>query len=454
MTDVQTLVAQAIAEDPVVEKMSREEPTWWWNAPVPSVQETLDASSIPAGIVDEAAARFRRFAPWMRAHFSDSLRTGGVLESPLVHETGMVRALNDLHATPLQGNLWFKRDDSLPVSGSVKARGGIHEVLEVAERIAHESGLLALDDDYRRLDEGRIRALFAEHGITVGSTGNLGLSIGLLAAELGFSASVHMSADAKAWKKALLRTRGATVIEHEGDFSEAVDAGRALAAADPSVHFVDDEGSLSLFAGYAVAGRRLAGQLRAFDVPVDVEHPLFVYLPCGVGGAPGGITYGLKQVFGEHVHCIFVEPVGAPAMTLGVRMGLHDRVSAHDLGLPGRTAADGLAVSRPSRLVGEALGNVIDGFVTLRDDTMLASLALLERAEGFTVEPSAAAGMTVPWIAMADAEFLASRKISERQLAQATHIVWCTGGSMVPEAEMSTYLAEGRRALEEGAIGR
>lgn len=454
MANVQDVVARAIDEDEVVAKMSREEPTWWWNPPVASVRESLHVGPIPADIVSEAAARFRRFAPWLQAHFPDSLRTGGILESPLMHETGMAGALGEHLGRPLRGSLWFKRDDALPVSGSIKARGGIHEVLEVAERIAESAGLLARGDDYRRLDEGRIRALFAEHGITVGSTGNLGLSIGLLAAELGFSASVHMSADAKAWKKELLRSRGATVVEHAGDFSQAVDAGRALAAADPAVHFVDDEGSLSLFAGYAVAGRRLAGQLQAFDVPVDAEHPLFVYLPCGVGGSPGGITYGLKQVFGEHVHCIFVEPVGAPAMTLGVRTGLHDRVSAHDLGLSGRTATDGLAVSRPSRLVGEALGDVIDGFVTLRDDTMLASLAVLERAEGFAVEPSAAAGMTVPWIIEADTDFLASRGLSERQLNQATHIVWCTGGNMVPDAEMASYLAEGRRALEEGALGR
>ena len=80
------------------------------------------------------------------------------------------------------------------MAGSVKARGGFYAVLSVAERLAlTERLLIGPDDDYRRLGESQARAAFARHSLTVGSTGNLGLSIGLLGRSLGFAVTVHMA---------------------------------------------------------------------------------------------------------------------------------------------------------------------------------------------------------------------------------------------------------------------
>ncbi|QXQ10123.1 D-serine ammonia-lyase [Paeniglutamicibacter sp. Y32M11] len=440
---------QQLLTDPIVAALARAEETAWFAAKPTDTAAGIDASGINPGIIEDARARFGRFAPWFAQHFPDTRATNGILESPLVNIPTMQAELGRRFGAVLPGKLWLKRDDSLPVSGSIKARGGIHEVIEVAERLAIAAGLMAPGDDARVLDAPEVRQLLSAHGIAVGSTGNLGLSIGIVASELGFNTTVHMSLDARTWKKELLRARGVNVVEHEGNFSDAVAAGRRTAEADPSVWFVDDEASLSLFAGYSVAGSRLAEQLTALDITVNAHHPLIVHLPCGVGGGPGGVTFGLKAAFGDAVHCVFAEPVNSPCMSLGVRTGLHDGISVADIGLSGLTAADGLAVGRPSRLVGEHLQQLIDGYVTITDERMKALVGLLHNTENIDVEPSAAAGFAGPWRILEDAGYREAFGLDDAALANATHIIWSTGGSMVPAAEMADYVAEGQTMVSE-----
>lgn len=415
----------------------------WLNPGKQPFAEAMRTCPLTMADVLDASARLDRFAAYFRAAFPETQATGGMVESPLQEIPAMKKALEREHRCALSGPLLLKMDSHLPVSGSIKARGGVYEVLKTAEDIALAHGLLHPEDDYSILDTPPLRALFSRYAIAVGSTGNLGLSIGIMSARLGFRVTVHMSADARRWKKDLLRSKGVTVVEYEGNYSEAVKQGRALAQGDPCCHFVDDENSQTLFLGYAVAALRLQKQLQEMGIAVDAAHPLLVHLPCGVGGAPGGVTFGLKQVFGDNVHCFFAEPVQACCMLLGMATGKHNEISLEEMGIDSRTAADGLAVSRASGFVGRVMAPFITGCYTLEDQRMFRMLAQLHDTEGIDLEPSALAGMYGPVLTETSDVFAAFRS-----LAGATHLVWATGGSMVPDAEMQAYYQTGRRLLD------
>jgi D-serine dehydratase len=423
-------------DDALITRLRRYEQLLWLNA---SYEKDSFPASPDRSAVADAEARLARFAPFIAKAFPVTSLSGGLIESELQPIPNYRRS----HLPNLPGNhsLFLKGDHALPVSGSIKARGGIYEVLKYAETVAFSSGMLRPEDDYSILTEDRFTRLFSSHRIAVGSTGNLGLSIGIMAAKLGFRVDVHMSQNARTWKKDMLRALGVTVHEYSSDYSEAVRQGRKQSESESDCHFIDDENSIDLFLGYAVAGRRLAGQLRLQGVSIGGGHQLIVYIPCGVGGGPGGLAFGLKSVFGPDVHVFFAEPTHSPCMLLGLYTGLDNAISVQDIGVDNITQADGLAVARPSGFVGKTMKKCIAGLFTVSDGTMQGRLRGLHDSEGVKVELSAAAGFLGPELLTGTSEgsaFLQAIGLSPSD--RVCHIVWTTGGSMVPEAEMNLLL--------------
>ena len=397
--------------------------SFFWQNPhkLPFSQVSYDFPMDPESILD-AQARLNRFAPLIRRLFPE---TEGIIESPLTPIPNAAQALE------IPGRLLLKRDSELPIAGSVKARGGIYEVLKHTEDLAREAGIL----DYSLLADHR--DLFAQYKMQVGSTGNLGLSIGIMSAAIGYQAIVHMSADARQWKKDLLRSHGVTVVEYDGDYSAAVRQGRMESNADPKSYFVDDENSRDLFFGYATAAKALAAQLEQQQIPVDPQHPLFVHIPCGVGGAPGGISYGLKQIFGDQVHCFFAEPTQCPSVVLGMSTGLGSKICVKDIGLSGQTHADGLAVGCPSQFVCNVMKPLLSGIVTTPDAQLYKDMRLLLDRENIFIEPSACAAFQGPRLLL-DSTYFTHHGIDPQNV---THVLWATGGRLVPEEIRQEYIA-------------
>src|SRR5699024_1588279 len=135
--------------------------------------------------------------------------------------------------------------------------GGFFEVLHYAEVLALDAKMISKDDNYEAFSSEKFTSFFKQYTIGVASAGNLGLSIGIMSAKLGFTVHVYMSRDATAWKKKLLREKGATVHEIAGDFSDAIKAAREEIQQYPNGDCVDDEDFKYLFLRYRAAALRV-----------------------------------------------------------------------------------------------------------------------------------------------------------------------------------------------------
>ena len=158
------------------------EPFFWRN---PDYDSGENSAAFTLDDMLDAEARLGRFAPLLAQLFDEAAEQFGIIESRLLSVPQLAGRLCP------GAKILLKADHDLPVAGSVKARGGIYNVLYFAESLCLKHGLLQLGDNYRKMAEKPVRELFGKYTVSVGSTGNLGLSIGTIAAALGFRASVR-----------------------------------------------------------------------------------------------------------------------------------------------------------------------------------------------------------------------------------------------------------------------
>lgn len=398
--------------------------------PVCWINENRDVASLEAGAflasdVTDAAADWVWFAPVLAKMFPETAAVGGRVSSALQQIPSHVEG---------QADWLVKCDHDLPGTGCIKARGGVYEVL-VRARQDYPGG-----PPENASDLLTARAHYSKRRILVGSTGNLAFSVGVAARFLGYQVEVHMSHDAKQWKKDRLTAMGARVVEHTEDYSYAVEQARSNAAKDPNSYFIDDENSPTLFRGYSAAALEIADQLSARGINIGPDTPLEVYLPCGVGGAPGGVAFGLASVFGDAVRPIIVEPVASPCMLAQLMHDDDQLVSVYDYGLDNQTIADGLAVAQASILVARELKRIATASVTVNDDDLFYWVFQMWDKAKLRLEPSAAAGFA------ACARF--SKPLHDHFGGpEPVRVIWATGGSLLPDEEFNAILAAGQKLL-------
>ncbi|MEY9102783.1 D-serine ammonia-lyase [Sinorhizobium fredii] len=405
-------------------------PIWWRNTKYKSDTGIENQSKVSMDDLNGAVKSWMRFNDVLAELFSD-ISIGNGAQSELIH----------LNCSEFpSGCVLVKADHKIKTTGSIKGRGGVYEVLSYAEDILQSHGVGCRADPMALLSS-EARNIFERYRIVVGSTGNLAFSVGMVGRKLGFRVEVHMSRDAKAWKKVRLRSAGVNVVEHDNDYSHAVAAARAVASSDAFTYFIDDENSVKLLVGYSAAALEISNQLEETGIRISHDNPLFVYLPCGVGGAPGGITLGLKNIFGSNVHCIFVEPVASPSMLVQLASGSVRPVNVYACGLSNETIADGLAVAQASMLVAEVVGHQIAGVATVLDDDLSEWVERMWTLAGLRLEPSGAAGFA------AFARHGSVIRHSFDSSRASTNIIWTTGGSFFPDLEWASAREHGQRVL-------
>ena len=154
---------------PILKEICSEKEVFWKNPDKSACGEAMEQIELDMEDVEDAEHRLERFAPFIMKCFPETKEKNGIIESVLTPVPKMKDLLNEKYDSNLEGNLLLKQDSHLAIAGSIKARGGIYEILKHTEELALEHGILSLEDNYEKLASEECREFFKKYTIQVGS---------------------------------------------------------------------------------------------------------------------------------------------------------------------------------------------------------------------------------------------------------------------------------------------
>ncbi|WP_282206009.1 threonine ammonia-lyase [Kitasatospora fiedleri] len=245
--------------------------------------------------------------------------------------------------------LWLK-PESLQPTGAFKVRGAMN----------------------------RLAALTAEErarGVVAQSSGNHAQAVAYAARRLGVKAVIVMPDTSPAVKIENTRAFGAEVVVVTAEERDTVPAELAAAHGYVWVPPYDDP--------YIIAGQGTVGLEIAEDAPDELDT---VLVPVSGGGLISGTAAALKLA------CPGVRVVGVePELAADARQSLREGVrTAWPVADTYRTIADGLRTPSVGVLPFEHLTAYVDDIVTVSEDEIRATVALLARRGRLVAEPSGA----------------------------------------------------------------
>jgi len=268
---------------------------------------------------------------------------------------------NVVHKTPLDYSRTFSRItggkvymklENLQKTGAFKVRGAYYKI-------------------YKLPDEAK------KKGVVAASAGNHAQGVAFAASAAGIPATIVMPETAPISKIQATQGYGARVVLHGLIYDDAYR--KALEIAEETgatfIHPFDDL--------YVIAGQ---GSI-AVEILHDLQDIDVVVVQIGGGGLISGIAAVVKNVLGNQVKVIGVEPESAPKMKASIDAGRIVEVNVKP------SIADGLLTRRPGELTYKLVSELVDDIVTVSDDEIAhAILMLLERSKT-VAEGAGAAGL-------------------------------------------------------------
>lgn len=214
------------------------------------------------------------------------------------------------------------------------------------------------------------------HGVVAASAGNHAQGVALAASLLGTTSTVFMPAGAPLPKVEATRAYGAEVR------FAGVTVDDALAAA---AQYEQETGAVLIHPfdhADIVAGQGTVG-LEILEQAPDVKT---IVVSVGGGGLISGVAAAVKAVR-PHVRVVGVQAAGAAAYPGSLAAGRPTPLASM------ATIADGIAVGCPGHLTYAMVRDLVDGVVTVSEESLSQALLLcLERAK-LVVEPAGAAAV-------------------------------------------------------------
>lgn len=113
----------ALDENEMLAAIKGEAELFWNNAELLPTKAANKKTKYSLEDIQEAEARLQRFSSFIREVYPETEENEGIIESEITAVPNMKARLDEKYNTSLSGSFYLKRDDQLPISGTVKARG-------------------------------------------------------------------------------------------------------------------------------------------------------------------------------------------------------------------------------------------------------------------------------------------------------------------------------------------